>query len=47
MLDRIIKKMNWWCCKTNGEEYGIKLQFLNQNKEKFDRDNDEFGETDE
>ena len=47
MLEYIIKKMNWWDSKNNGEECGNKLQFLNKNKEKFDWDNDEVSNNDE
>ena len=39
--------MNWWGSKNNEEEYGNKLQFLNQNKDKFDWDNDELNNNDE
>ena len=38
--------MNWWGCKTNGEEYGHTLQFLKWNKEKVDWENDVFGDND-
>ena len=47
MLKCIIKKMNWWGSKNNGEEYENKLQFLNRNKEKFNWDNDEVSNNDE
>ena len=47
MPGQIMKNMNWWGNKTNREEYGNKLQFLNKNEEQFDWDDHEFDDTDE
>ena len=40
MPDQVLNCMNTWETRSKREEYGNKLEFLNQMKEEYDWDND-------